>query len=51
MSITIRTAIPADIEACGRIMHKAFNGINETHGFENTDFPTVEIISPEETKA
>ena len=43
MSVTIRTAIPADIEACGRIMHEAFKGINESHGFENTDFPTVEV--------
>jgi GNAT superfamily N-acetyltransferase len=24
-------------------MHEAFKGINESHGFENTDFPTVEV--------
>ena len=43
MNVAIRTAIPADVEACGRIMHKAFKSINERHGFENTDFPTVEV--------
>lgn len=43
VNVTIRSALHADIEACGHIMHKAFKGINESHGFENTDFPTAEI--------
>lgn len=37
MNVVIRTAIPADIEACGHIMHKAFKGINESHGFSRTN--------------
>jgi len=42
MDARIRLAAQADIMACGRIMHEAFKGINERHGFENTEVPTVE---------
>jgi len=42
MDVNIRLAVPADIEACGRIMYEAFKGINERHGFENIEIPTVE---------
>lgn len=42
MDLTIRPAIPSDTEACGRIMHEAFQQLNEAHGFANTDFPTIE---------
>lgn len=43
LDMILRRASHADVEACGRIMHEAFRVINESHGFENTDFPTVEI--------
>jgi len=42
MNVGIRLAVPADIETCGRIMHAAFQEINERHGFENIEVPTVE---------
>ncbi|MBL6459270.1 GNAT family N-acetyltransferase [Belnapia sp. T6] len=34
MPVQIRQAIAADAEACGRVMHAAFRGIAERHGFE-----------------
>lgn len=43
MDARIRLADPTDIEACGKIMYEAFKGINERHGFVNTEFPTAEI--------
>lgn len=38
-AVRIRPAVVADAEACGRIMHDAFRGIAEAHGFP-PDFPT-----------
>jgi hypothetical protein len=37
----LRRATPEDAEACGRIFHEAFNGINNQHGFP-PEIPTVE---------
>jgi len=42
VSITIRPAVPADAEACGRIIYEAFKVIANQHGFP-PHFPTVEI--------
>ena len=42
MDVNIRLAVPDDAGACGRIMYEAFKGINERHGFENIEVPTVE---------
>jgi GNAT superfamily N-acetyltransferase len=39
--VSIRPAVDADAEACGRIMHDAFRGIAEAHGFP-PDFPSAE---------
>jgi predicted N-acetyltransferase YhbS len=41
MSATIRPAVTADAEDCGRIIYEAFKGIADRHGFP-PDFPTVE---------
>lgn len=41
MTANIRLAAPSDADACGRIIHEAFKGIAERHGFA-PDFPTVE---------
>ena len=41
MSIGIRPAVAGDAEACGRIMHAAFKGIADAHGFP-PDFPSAE---------
>lgn len=38
--VTIRPAVLADAEICGRIIHEAFDGIAARHGFP-PDFPTV----------
>jgi GNAT superfamily N-acetyltransferase len=38
--VGIRPALPADVEECGRIIHLAFKGIAEQHGFPPS-FPTV----------
>ncbi len=44
MSISLRTARPDDVAACGAICHDAFKSIAERHGFlpdfPNTDVPT-----------
>ena len=40
----IRQAVASDAEACGRIMHSAFRGIAETHGFP-PDIPSDEMGS------
>jgi hypothetical protein len=42
VSITIRTAVAADAEDCGRIIYEAFKDIADRHGFP-PHFPTVEI--------
>ncbi|MBI3667339.1 MAG: GNAT family N-acetyltransferase [Acidobacteria bacterium] len=41
MGVNLRPAVEADAEACGRIIHEAFKGIAERHGFP-PDFPTEE---------
>jgi GNAT superfamily N-acetyltransferase len=43
MDVNIRLAIPADIPACGQITHAAFKEVNERHGFENIEFPTLDV--------
>ena len=40
-SVTIREAVPADAEAAGRIMYRAFAEFHRGHGFA-PDFPSVE---------
>ena len=44
MTLRIREALPADAEACGRIMHQAFEGIAGRHGFP-ADFPSAEAAT------
>src|SRR5215207_5577079 len=41
MGFSIRPAVAGDAEACGRIMHEAFRGIADAHGFP-PDFPSAE---------
>jgi GNAT superfamily N-acetyltransferase len=41
MAPQLRPAMPADAEACGRIIFEAFRGIAERHGFPR-DFPSLE---------
>jgi ribosomal protein S18 acetylase RimI-like enzyme len=41
MALRVRPAVAADAEACGRIMHAAFKGIADAHGFP-PDFPSAE---------
>jgi GNAT superfamily N-acetyltransferase len=41
MALRVRPAVAADAEACGRIIHDAFKGIAEAHGFP-PDFPSAE---------
>lgn len=33
MNVTIRSAVDADAESCGRIIYEAFKGIHDRHGF------------------
>ena len=40
----IREAVASDAEACGRVMHRAFRGIAEAHGFP-PDIPSDEMGS------
>jgi predicted N-acetyltransferase YhbS len=42
VNVTIRPAVAADTESCGRIMFEAFKGITDRHGFP-PHFPSVEI--------
>jgi len=42
MKLTIRPAVAADTETCGRIIYEAFKGIAERHGFP-PHFPSLEI--------
>ncbi len=44
MDVGIRPATAADVEACGRIIYEAFNGVAEQHRFP-PDFPTVEAAT------
>ena len=41
MTVHIRAATPSDADACGRIVHEAFAGIAQSHGFP-PDFPTID---------
>lgn len=43
-AIHLRPASLADLEACGRIMYAAFDGIAAAHGFL-ADFPNVEVTT------
>ena len=40
-SVTVRTATPDDVPACGKICYEAFRSINSAHGFE-PDIPAPE---------
>ena len=42
MNVTIRPAVAADTDVCGRIIYEAFKGIADRHGFP-PHFPSVEI--------
>jgi len=42
LNLAIRLAVPADAEACGRIIYGAFKEIADRHGFP-PHFPTVEL--------
>lgn len=42
MNATIRPAVAADTETCGRIIYEAFNSILDRHGFP-PQFPSVEV--------
>ena len=44
MNVTLRSPIPADADACGRIMYEAFGGIADQHAFPR-DFPSVEVAT------
>ena len=44
MGTSIRPAVAADAEACGRVIHDAFKGIADAHGFP-PDFPSAEAGS------
>ena len=41
MNVTIRQAVSADAETCGRIIYDAFKNIADRHGFP-PHFPTLE---------
>jgi GNAT superfamily N-acetyltransferase len=42
MNVSIRPAAEDDIPVCGLIAYEAFKEINERHGFENIEVPTIE---------
>jgi predicted N-acetyltransferase YhbS len=44
MNVTVREAVPADWEECGRICYEAFATLADRHGFPR-DFPTVAAAS------
>ena len=44
MNLDIRAATRADVEACGRIIYEAFQGIAEQHRFP-PDFPSNEAAT------
>jgi predicted N-acetyltransferase YhbS len=44
MSMTIRTAVPEDSSACGKICYNAFSTLNRAHGFP-PDFPGPEAAT------
>src|SRR5262245_1522347 len=42
MNVTIRPAVAADVESCGRVIYEAFKGIADRHGFPSHFF-SVEV--------
>jgi len=42
VNVTIRPAVEADTESCGRIIYEAFKGIADRHGFP-PHFPSLEV--------
>jgi len=44
MDVTVRGALPADAEECGRICYEAFATVSTSHGFP-PDFPSVEAAT------
>jgi GNAT superfamily N-acetyltransferase len=44
MDLTLREAVPADAEECGRICYEAFATVSTSHGFP-PDFPSVEAAT------
>ena len=42
MNVAIRPTVPADAEACGRIIYDAFKDIADRHGFP-PHYPNVEV--------
>ena len=44
MPLHVRPAVVADADACGRIMHDAFRGVAEAHGFP-PGFPSAEAAT------
>ena len=44
MDVTVRGAVPADAQECGRICYEAFATVSTSHGFP-PDFPSVEAAT------
>ncbi len=44
MDLTLRPAVPADAEECGRICYEAFATVSTSHGFP-PDFPSIEAAT------
>ncbi len=44
MDITLREAVPADTQECGRILYEAFATLADNHGFPH-DFPSIEAAT------
>ncbi len=44
MDLTVRGAVPADAQECGRICYEAFATVSTSHGFP-PDFPSVEAAT------
>jgi hypothetical protein len=44
MDVTVRGAVPADAQECGRICYEAFATLAASHGFP-PDFPSVEAAT------
>jgi GNAT superfamily N-acetyltransferase len=44
MDVTVREAVPADADECGRICYEAFATVSTSHGFP-PDFPSIEAAT------
>ena len=44
MDVTLRDAVPADTQECGRILYEAFATLADRHGFPH-DFPSIEAAT------